>query len=190
MLPDISALVREIVKDGLEGYTYLADGILVGQNVVISPHSEIKAPAIIGHGTEIRIGAYIRGNAIIGEGCVIGNSCEVKNSILLNGVKIPHYNYVGDSILGTGSHLGAGVICSNLKNDGSEIAIHGDIDFYTGMRKVGAMIGDGVNVGCGCVLNPGTVIGKNTNVYSSLSVRGVIPPNRIVKTAECLTERI
>ena len=182
MVSDIGALIEKLLCEGIEGYSLLREGILVGKGVKISPMSEICAPAVIGHGTEIRIGAYIRGNAVVGENCVIGNSCEVKNSILLNGVQIPHYNYVGDSVLGNKSHLGAGAICSNLKNDKSNVVVHGEVDYPTGLRKLGAILGDGVNVGCGCVLNPGTVIGKNTSVYPLQALRGIIPSCKIIKS--------
>lgn len=182
MVSDIGALIEKFLCEGIEGYSLLREGILVGKGVKISPMSEICAPTVIGHGTEIRIGAYIRGNAVVGENCVIGNSCEVKNSILLNGVQIPHYNYVGDSVLGNKSHLGAGAICSNLKNDKSNVVVHGEVDYPTGLRKLGAILGDGVNVGCGCVLNPGTVIGKNTSVYPLQALRGIIPSCKIIKS--------
>lgn len=188
MIPDIGPLIETLLCKGIEGYSLLREGILVGKGVKISPMSEICAPAVICHGAEIRIGAYIRGNAIVGENCVIGNSCEVKNSILLNGVQIPHYNYVGDSVLGNHSHLGAGAICSNLKNDKSNVVVHGEVDYPTGLRKLGAILGDGVNVGCGCVLNPGTVIGKNTSVYPLQSLRGIIPSCKIIKSQS--SERI
>ena len=182
MIPDIGRLLEDILYNGLEGYSLLKEGILVGKNVKISPMSEICAPAVIGHGTEVRIGAYIRGNVIVGENCVIGNSCEIKNSILLNGVQVPHYNYVGDSVLGNKSHLGAGAICSNLKNDKSNVVVRGETDFPTGLRKLGAILGDGVNVGSGCVLNPGTVIGKSTSVYPLQALRGIIPSCKIIKS--------
>lgn len=185
----IKDYILKIIDRGIEGYELLNGNILVGKNVKISPNAEINGPAIIGSNTEIRIGAFIRGNVIIGENCIVGNSCEVKNSILLNNVQIPHYNYVGDSVLGNKSHLGAGSVCSNLKNDNKPVVVHGDEDHSTGMRKLGAILADNVNVGCGCVLNPGTVIGKNTAVYPMVSVRGVIPADKIVKSTECISEK-
>ena len=131
-------------------------------------------------------GAFLRGNVILGENCVIGNSTELKNCVLLNRVQVPHYNYVGDSVLGNGAHLGAGAICSNLKSDKSTVRVKTDNVVYdTGIRKFGAALADNADVGCGCVLNPGTVVGKNTRIYPLVSVRGVIPADRIVKSAEC-----
>ena len=159
-----------------------ADGILVGEHVRIHPAATIEPPAVIGAGTEIRPGAFLRGNVIIGENCVIGNSSELKNCILLDGVQVPHYNYVGDSILGNRAHMGAGSICSNLKSDGKPVVIHGDEEYATGLRKVGGILADGADIGCGCVLNPGTIIGKNTSVYPLTSVRGVIGEASIVKS--------
>ena len=141
----------------------------------------IEPPAVIGANTEVRPGAFIRGNVITGSGCVIGNSSEIKNSVLLDRVQAPHYNYVGDSILGNGAHTGAGVICSNLKSDGKCVVIHGDINYETGLRKLGGILADGADVGCGSVLNPGTVIGKNTSVYPLTALRGVYPDNSIAK---------
>ena len=120
---------------------------------------------------------------------MIGNSSELKNCVLLDGVQVPHYNYVGDSILGNGAHMGAGSICSNLKSDKKPVVIHGDEQYATGLRKVGAILADGVDVGCGCVLNPGTVIGKNTSVYPLTAVRGVIEENSIVKAMDKIVKR-
>lgn len=190
MLPHINEFILKVIKSGPEGYHLISENILVGENVKISPKAEICGPAIIGKNTEIRVGAYIRGNVIIGENCVVGNSCELKNSILLDGVQVPHYNYVGDSVLGNRSHLGAGAICSNLKNDNQNVFIHGDTDYPTNLRKLGAILADNANVGCGCVLNPGTVIGKYSTVYPLVSVRGVIPSYKIVKSADCVSERV
>ena len=189
MVPEISGFISEILAQGIEGFTWLSKDILVGENVKISPKAEVCGTAVIGKNTEIRMGAYIRGNVIIGENCVIGNSCEIKNSIFLDGVQVPHYNYVGDSVLGNKTHLGAGAICSNLKNDNQNVIIHGKRDYLTNLRKLGAIMADHSNVGCGCVLNPGTVIGKFSTVYPLVSVRGVIPSYKIVKSAECISER-
>lgn len=181
MLPFIKEYAENLIKTGIPGFTLYSEGVLVGKNVKIHPSAVISAPAIFGDDTEIRPGAYIRGSVITGRGCVIGNSTEVKNAILLDKVQIPHYNYVGDSILGNNSHMGAGAVCSNLKSDKREVVIHGDEDIQTGLRKIGGILADGADVGCGCVLNPGTVIGKNTNVYPLTSLRGVYPGQRIVK---------
>lgn len=182
MLPKIKELAKRLVENGIEGYTLLSDGVLVGENVKIYPTATIEGPTVIGSGTEVRPGAFIRGGVITGEGCVIGNSSELKNCILLNRVQIPHYNYIGDSILGNKAHTGAGTICSNLKSDGKNVVIHGDIDLETGLRKIGGILGDGADVGCGSVINPGTVIGKGTRVYPLTSLRGVYPAGYIVKS--------
>ena len=162
---------------------------LVGRDVKIAATVTIDAPAIIGHGTEIRPGAYIRGNVITGEKCVMGNSSEYKNCILLDNVQTPHYNYVGDSVLGNKAHTGAGSICSNLKSDGKAVVIRGDENYITGLRKIGGILADGADVGCGCVINPGTVIGKNTSVYPLTSLRGVYPANCIVKSQDNIVLR-
>lgn len=189
ILPSISEKIKDLITSGIGGFEKYSDGILVGENVKIDKTATIIAPAIIGNNTEIRSGAYIRGNVIVGDNCVIGNSTEIKNSILLDNVSVPHYNYVGDSILGNGVHLGAGAICSNLKADKKEVIVHADYEYTTGLRKVGAFLGDGADVGCGCVLNPGTVIGKNTAVYPLLSLRGYYPPNSIVKSTEAVVSK-
>ena len=183
MLPEIKNHIKELIKVGIEGFTEFSEGVLVGKNVEVHPSAVIISPAIIGDDTEIRPGAFIRGNVITGSGCVIGNSSELKNCILLNGVQVPHYNYVGDSVLGNKAHMGAGAICSNLKADGKIVVIHGKEEYPTNLRKVGGFLGDNADVGCGCVLNPGTVIGKNTNVYPLTSLRGVIPSDSIVKSS-------
>jgi NDP-sugar pyrophosphorylase family protein len=144
----------------------------------------VNGPCIICADAEIRHCAYIRGSAIVGRGAVVGNSTELKNCILFDGVQVPHYNYVGDSVLGNYAHMGAGSICSNLKSDGKAVVIHGDTDYTTGLRKIGAILGDHADVGCGCVLNPGTVVGRHSNVYPTSCVRGVIPENHIFKDAQ------
>lgn len=189
ILPKINSYIKKHIENGLEGYTKLDNDVLIGVNVKVYSTATIEGPAIIGSGTEIRPGAFIRGNVIIGENCVIGNSTEIKNSILLDCVQVPHYNYVGDSVLGNHVHLGAGVICSNLKSDGKNVIIHGENDCETNMRKVGSMLADGVEIGCNCVLNPGTIIGKNTSVYPLTSIRGVLPGQSIVKSSEEVVQR-
>ena len=189
MLPKIKDLAKKLIDDGIDGYTLLCDGVLVGENVKIYPTATIEGPTVIGSGTEIRPGAFIRGGVITGENCVIGNSSELKNCILLNKVQIPHYNYVGDSILGNKAHTGAGTICSNLKSDGKNIIVHGDIDYPTNLRKGGGILADGADVGCNSVINPGTVIGKNTSVYPLISLRGVYPANCIVKSTKEVVKR-
>lgn len=189
MLPDIKKLIERLIEEGIEGFTEYKPGVLVGENVKIANFVTIDAPAIIGHGTEIRPGAYIRGNVITGSGCVMGNSSEFKNCILLNNVQVPHYNYVGDSVLGNKAHMGAGSICSNLKSDGRPVVIHGEKNIETGIRKIGGILADGADVGCGCVVNPGTIIGKNTSVYPLTSLRGVYPDNSIVKAQNIVVAR-
>ncbi len=182
MLPKIKGYIKELIENGLEGFSEIEDGVFVGENVKIAKTVTIEPPAIIGAGTELRPGAFLRGNVITGENCVIGNSTELKNCVLLDKAQVPHYNYVGDSILGNHAHMGAGSICSNLKSDGKNIVIHGDEDYETGLRKIGGILADNADVGCGCVLNPGTVIGKATSVYPLNSLRGVFPAGCIVKT--------
>ncbi len=189
MLPKIKEYALSLIEKGIDGYTLTAGGVLVGENVKIYPNVTIEPPAIIGSGSEVRPGAFIRGSVITGEGCVIGNSSELKNCILLDRVQIPHYNYVGDSILGNKAHTGAGTICSNLKSDGKPVVVHGEVEYETGLRKVGGILGDGADVGCGSVINPGTVIGKNTSVYPLTSLRGVYPADSIVKGTNNIVDK-
>lgn len=189
LLPKIKEFILELIKKGLEGYTEIGHNIYVGENVEIPHTAIIESPCIIGKNTEIRTGAFIRGNVITGENCVIGNSSEIKNAILLDNVAVPHYNYVGDSILGNHSHMGAGSICSNLKSDGKAVVIHSDSEYETGIRKIGGLLADGADIGCGCVLNPGTVIGKNTSVYPLTCLRGVYPADCIVKSSTNVIKR-
>lgn len=189
ILPQIKEICAKLVQNGIPGYTEIEPGILVGENVKIAKTATIEAPAIIGPNTELRPGAFLRGNVIIGEKCVIGNSSELKNSILLDHVQVPHYNYVGDSILGDYAHMGAGSILSNLKSGGSNVVIHGEKDYETGLRKIGGFLGEHADIGCGSVLNPGTIIGKNTSVYPLSMLRGVYPANSIVKTPTNVVER-
>ncbi len=189
ILPLIKEHAKKIIEEGLEGYTLIAPDVLVGENVKIYPTATIEGPCIIGSGSEVRPGAFIRGSVITGENCVIGNSSELKNCILLNKVQIPHYNYIGDSILGNKAHTGAGTICSNLKTGGTAVVVHGDADYETNLRKVGGILADGADVGCGAVINPGTVIGKNTSVYPLTAVRGVIENDSIVKAMNNIIKR-
>ena len=189
MLPKIKEWILSLIENGLEDFTELKPGVWVGKDVKIADYVTIEAPAIIGHGTEIRPGAYIRGSVITGENCVLGNSSEFKNCILLDKVQVPHYNYVGDSVLGNKAHMGAGTICSNLKSDGKPVVIHGDEDYVTGLRKIGGILADGADAGCGCVINPGTVIGKGTTIYPLTSLRGVYPADCIVKATNTVVER-
>ena len=183
MRPEIKELAKKLVSEGIEGFTEIKAGVLVGRSVKIHESAVIEPPAVIGHGCEVRVGAYIRGNVITGENCVIGNSSELKNCILLSHVQVPHYNYVGDSVLGNRAHMGAGAICSNLKSDKGNVVVKSDEIYETGLRKFGAILGDGADIGCGSVLNPGTVIGRESSVYPLTSVRGVIPCGCIVKSS-------
>ena len=189
MLNKINSLILSLCEKGLDGFTEIKPNVFVGKDVSIADTATIESPAIIGHGTEIRPGAYIRGNVITGENCVLGNSSEFKNCILLDKVQAPHYNYVGDSVLGNKAHMGAGSICSNLKSDGKNVVIHGQTDIKTGLRKIGGILADGADIGCGCVINPGTVIGKNTSVYPLTALRGVYPENSIVKAQNIVVKR-
>lgn len=190
VIPHIQSIIERLIEDGLEGYELLAKGILVGRNVTISGGAHIEAPAIISHNCEIRHGALLRGCVILGDGCTVGNSSEIKNSILMAGAQAPHFNYVGDSILGKKAHLGAGAICSNLRSDGKAVSIRsGDTTIDTGLRKLGAILGDGVEIGCGSVLCPGTIIGKNTAVYPLTVTRGTYPENSIVKDTYTVTPK-
>lgn len=181
-LGGIKMLIVEIGSKLGEEYTEVAPQVWVHKTAKVAPTAFLGAPCIIGENTEVRHGAFIRGSALVGDGCVVGNSVELKNVILFDGVQVPHYNYVGDSILGYKAHMGAGSITSNVKSDKSLVVIHGDTEIPTGIKKVGAMLGDFVEVGCNSVLNPGTVIGKCANVYPLSCVRGVIPENSIYKT--------
>ena len=150
----------------------------------------IAGPTVIGPETEVRPGAFIRGNALIGAGCVVGNSTEVKNAILFDGAQAPHYNYIGDSVMGHKAHTGAGAVTSNLKQDHSNVTVLKDGErVETGMRKFGAMLGDNVEVGCNSVLNPGTVIGRDSNIYPTSMVRGFVPANSIYKTRTEISEK-
>lgn len=163
-------------------YDQVSEGVWVAKTAKVAPTAYLGAPCIIGPDTEVRHCAFIRGSALVGAGCVVGNSVELKNSILFDGVQTPHYNYVGDSILGYRSHMGAGSITSNVKSDKTNVTIKvGGEKMETGCRKMGAMLGDFVEVGCNSVLNPGTVIGAHSNVYPTSSVRGYIAPNSIYK---------
>ena len=164
-----------------EDYTEIAPQVWVHKTAKIAPTAYIGAPTIIGAGTEVRHCAFIRGSALVGDTCVVGNSVELKNVIIFDNVQVPHFNYVGDSILGYRSHMGAGSVTSNVRSDKALVVIHGDVEIHTEQKKVGAMLGDYVEVGCNSVLNPGTVIGRNSIVYPTSCARGVIPANSIYK---------
>jgi len=182
-LPKISEFILEMgSKLNTAIYELKGENIWIAKSAKVMPTAYIKGPAIIGENAEIRHCAFIRGNAIVGDNVVVGNSTELKNVILFNNVQVPHYNYVGDSILGYKTHMGAGSITSNVKSDKTLVIVKNDTQtIETGLKKFGAMIGDNVEVGCNSVLNPGTVVGRNSNIYPLSSVRGVVPANSIYK---------
>ena len=174
-----------------EKYEKVGEDVWIAKSATVAPTAYIKGPAIIGENAEIRHCTFIRGKAIVGENAVVGNSTELKNVILFNRVQVPHYNYVGDSILGYKSHMGAGSITSNVKSDKKLVVVKDGIEkIETGIKKFGAMLGDNVEIGCGSVLNPGTVVGRNTNIYPLSSVRGVVPENSIYKNKNEIIEKI
>ena len=183
LLPKISGFILELgEKLPVDRFTRVKENVWVANTAKVAPTACINGPAISDEDAEIRHCAFIRGNAIVGKGAVVGNSTELKNVILFNKVQVPHYNYVGDSILGFKSHMGAGSITSNVKSDKTLVVVRdGKEQIETGMKKFGAMLGDNVEVGCNSVLNPGTVIGRNTNVYPASMVRGCIPEGSIYK---------
>jgi len=172
------------------GDPVIGERVFIGRDTVVEPGAYIKGPAWIGPKCQIRHGAYIRENVIIGAGSVIGNSTEIKNSFLFNGCQAPHFNYVGDSILGAKVHLAAGVIVSNLKLNGDVITLRmGGAMLSTGLRKFGALIGDGAEIGCNAVINPGAILGRRSLIYPGVSWRGILPANSIAKSADCVRER-
>lgn len=189
-LKGIRNLIIELQKSLGDEYVETSPQVFVHKEATIFPTAYLGAPCIIGKGTEVRHGAFIRGSALVGENCVVGNSVELKNVILFDNVQVPHYNYVGDSILGYKSHMGAGSITSNVKSDKKNIVIHGEVEMETGIKKIGAMLGDNVEVGCNSVLNPGTIIGPNSNVYPLSCVRGVIPANSIRKHDGTIVQKV
>lgn len=191
-LSKIGDFIKEL-QTKLDPNEYNVNGdVWVHKTAKVFPNNYIAGPAIIGAGTEVRPGAFVRGNALVGENCVVGNSTELKNVIIFDNVQVPHYNYVGDSVLGYKSHMGAGSITSNVKSDKTLVVVKGDalnadgqmekFAIETGLKKFGAMLGDNVEVGCNSVLNPGTVIGKGSNIYPLSPVRGFVPANSIYKT--------
>ena len=182
-LPKISAFIKELGKTlSADDYDQKGEDIWIAKTAKVAPTASITGPCIIGKDAEVRHCAFIRGNAIVGEGAVVGNSTELKNVVLFNKVQVPHYNYVGDSILGYKSHMGAGSITSNVKSDKTLVCVNvNGTKMETGLKKFGAMIGDNVEVGCGSILNPGTVIGRESNIYPLSSVRGFVTPNSIYK---------
>ena len=182
-LAGIGDLIRQLGPTLEPDFAQRAPEVWVHKTAVVAPTAYLGAPCIIGAGTEVRHGAFIRGSALVGDNCVVGNSVELKNVILFDGVQTPHYNYVGDSILGYKAHMGAGSITSNVKSDKTLVVIkNGAERIETGRKKVGAILGDYVEVGCNSVLNPGTVIGRHSNIYPVSCVRGVIPADSILKS--------
>ena len=172
-----------------DDYAQVTEGVWVHKTAKVAPTAYLGAPCIIGANTEVRHCAFVRGSALVGEGCVVGNSVELKNVIIFDSVQVPHYNYVGDSILGYKSHLGAGSVTSNVKSDKTLVVIKTEPPIATEQKMVGAMLGDFVEVGCNSVLNPGTVIGRHSNVYPLSCVRGVIPANSIYKTGSIIVAK-
>lgn len=164
-----------------EEYDHPQPDVWIAKTASVAPTASITGPCVIGAGTEVRPGAFLRGSILVGDGAVVGNSSELKNCILFDGVQVPHYNYVGDSILGYKAHMGAGAITSNVKGDKKNIVVHGEESYDTGRKKFGAMLGDYAEIGCNSVLNPGTIIGRNSQVYPLSCVRGVVPAHCIVK---------
>lgn len=191
VLPHIGEYILELGnKLPKEEYNKIGEDVWIHKTAIVFESAYIHGPAIICKDAQIRHCAFIRANAIVGEGAVVGNSTELKNVILFNKVQTPHYNYVGDSILGYKSHMGAGSITSNVKSDKTLVVIKNKKEqIETGIKKVGAMLGDNVEIGCGSVLNPGTVIGRNTNVYPLSAVRGVVPENSIYKNKNEIIEK-
>jgi UDP-N-acetylglucosamine diphosphorylase / glucose-1-phosphate thymidylyltransferase / UDP-N-acetylgalactosamine diphosphorylase / glucosamine-1-phosphate N-acetyltransferase / galactosamine-1-phosphate N-acetyltransferase len=180
--PYLLANLRPSLHNRCEGVAYIGEKVYIGEGTVVEDGAMIKGPAIIGRNCEIRHNAYLRENVIVGDHCVVGNSCEVKNSLLFNGAAAPHFNYIGDSILGWKAHLGAGVKISNFKLGAGNIIV--DLDgrpFDTGLRKFGALVGDNTDLGCNAVLNPGSIIGRGSMIYPNTNWRGILPANSIVK---------
>lgn len=190
-LGGIKEMIRTLGKSlPAEEYDEIAPEVWVHRTATVAPTAYLGAPCIIGAKTEVRHCAFIRGSALVGNGCVVGNSVELKNVILFDSVQTPHYNYVGDSILGYKSHMGAGSITSNVKSDKSLVVVKSDSEqIATGLKKMGAMLGDYVEVGCNSVLNPGTVIGRRSNIYPLSRVRGVVPAGSIYKNAGEIVEK-
>lgn len=190
----LSGIKEEIIKIGKslpkEEYDEVSENVWIHKTANVFKSAYIASPCIIGPNSEVRHCAFIRGSALVGENCVVGNSCELKNVIIFDNVQVPHYNYVGDSILGYKSHMGAGSITSNVKSDKTLVVVKDENEkVETGIKKFGAILGDNVEVGCNSVLNPGTVVGRNTNIYPLSRVRGVIPANSIYKDSDNIVDK-
>jgi NDP-sugar pyrophosphorylase family protein len=189
----LKATLKPELHNRCKGDAYIGPEVFIGEGTVVEDGAMIKGPAIIGRNCQIRHNAYIRDDVLIGDGCVVGNSCELKNALLFNGCQVPHFNYVGDSILGHKAHLGAGVILSNFKAFKGNVTVEVDgRRFDTGLRKFGALLGDGADVGCNAVLNPGSILGRGAVIYPAVNWRGFLPANRIAKnraTVEVVARR-
>ena len=191
-LPGLTKMIAAIAQslEDSDEYYMFEEGVLIHKEAEVAPSARLTAPCVIGAGSEVRHGAFIRGGVIVGEGCVVGNSVELKNAALFDCVQVPHFNYVGDSILGYKAHMGAGAITSNVKADRTPVTVRaGEERIETGLKKCGAFLGDKVEVGCNSVLNPGTVVGRGTHIYPLLSLRGAYPPNCIVKDKDTVIPR-
>ena len=188
-LPEISAFILSLASTLGADYQQVAPSVWVHKTATVAPTAFLGGPCVIGPETEVRHGAFVRGSALVGAGCVVGNSVELKNVILFDKVQTPHYNYVGDSVLGYRAHMGAGSITSNVKSDKTLVTVKAEPPIETGLKKFGAILGDGVEVGCNSVLNPGCVLGRRVSVYPVNCVRGVIPADSIVKTGGVIVRR-
>lgn len=190
-LDSIQSTILALGQQLGDDYTEVSPNVWVHKTAQVAPTAYLGSPCIIGANTEVRHCAFIRGSALVGENCVVGNSVELKNVILFDNVQVPHYNYVGDSILGYKAHMGAGSLTSNVKSDQTPVVVkNGSEHIPTGRKKFGAILGDHVEIGCNSVLNPGTVIGRHTNIYPTSCVRGVVPANSIWKTGGIVVEKI
>lgn len=189
-LPEIKAFILKLGATLPEDeFDHPSEDVWIAKDAKVFPSAYIGGPCIIDHEAEVRHCAFIRGSAIVGKGCVVGNSVELKNVVLFDKVQTPHYNYVGDSVLGYKSHMGAGSITSNVKSDKTLVVVKGDVNIETGLKKFGAILGDNVEVGCNSVLNPGSVLGRRVSVYPTSSVRGVVPEGCIYKSASDIVRR-
>ena len=190
VLPEIKAFILKLGPTLPESeFDHPAEDVWIAKDAKVFPSADIGGPCIIDHEAEVRHCAFIRGSAIVGKGCVVGNSVELKNVVLFDKVQTPHYNYVGDSVLGYKAHMGAGSITSNVKSDKTLVVVKGDVNIETGLKKFGAILGDNVEVGCNSVLNPGSVIGRRASIYPTSSVRGVVPEDSIYKAKDNIVKR-
>ena len=190
VLPEIKAFILKLGPTLPESeFDHPAEDVWIAKDAKVFPSAHIGGPCIIDHEAEVRHCAFIRGSAIVGKGCVVGNAVELKNVVLFDKVQTPHYNYVGDSVLGYKAHMGAGSITSNVKSDKTLVVVKGDVNIETGLKKFGAILGDNVEVGCNSVLNPGSVIGRRASIYPTSSVRGVVPEDSIYKAKDNIVKR-